>query len=276
LSSGSGGNCKPNFTGPPPGSCVVTIQAPTGTVAYRFDLFDKAGGSRLATGSPTFTMPATGLTAQLSGIAVFVTLFPPPNLTIGTSLAAAWGVDVRDATGAIIFGPAPFFQSFTVCDSDTSGHTSLQDTTVGGPNSGPAQCVNVVSTSTTMNLNYDGAAIPPITITASGGTLQAGGFSRVIYAEPRIVLAGTVAGPPNDSALTFTGAPQTKSFTATQTGHTGPFGFTHACGSGANAIVAIATTDNITFNVTALKSGNCSATIAGLQTSVEVVHFHVP
>jgi|GEM_PF-6562056 len=275
LTSGSGGNCHSDFTTPPPlGLCVVTIQAATGTVVYQFDVFDKAGGLRLATASPTFTMPATGLHAELNGIAASVDLFTPPNLTSGVSSADGFGVGVRDPTGANIFGT--YFQPFNLCNSDTSGHTSLQDDTAGNPKSGPVQCVLVVSSSTLMILNYDGVPIPPITITASGGTLPAGGFSRTIYAEPRIVLSGTVAGPPNYSDLTFSGSPQTKSFTATQTGHSGPFGFTATCGTGANAIVTVATADHITFDVTALKSGNCNGTIAGLQTSVESIHFHVP
>ncbi|HWT04500.1 MAG TPA: hypothetical protein VN224_01985 [Xanthomonadales bacterium] len=276
LSSAAGGNCKMDFSGPPPGKCVVTIQAPTGTVVYQFDLFDKAGGSRLATGNSTFTMPATGLTAQLSGIAAFVTLFTPANMTYGVSMNEGFGIDVRDATTAIIFGPAPFSQPFTLCDSDTSGHTSLHGGIPGTPDTGPVQCLVVAGTSTVMALNYDGAQIPPITITASGGSLPAGGFSRTIYAEPRIVLTGMVALPFNQSQLTFSGSPQTKSFTATQPGHTGPFGFTHQCGSGTDAIVSVATTDHITFDVTALKSGTCAATIGGLQTSVEFIHFFVP
>jgi hypothetical protein len=255
----------------PIGRCVVTIQAPTGTVVYRFDLFDKTGGLRLATAGPTFTMPATGLHAQLSGIPAAVDLFTPANLTSGETLSDNIGTNARDASGAIISGT--YFQPFNVCSSDTSGHTTIRDDTTGGPIVPPAQCVLIVSPSSAIAFSYDGAQIPPITFTASGGTLPAGGFSRTIYAEPRIILAGTVKQPFSVSDLTFTGPGQTKSFTASQTGHTGPFGSTFAC---QNGTVSVATADHVTFDVTALKSGTCSGTISGLQTSVEFIHFHVP
>jgi hypothetical protein len=273
LSSASGGNCKTDIRELPPGHCVVTIQAPTGIVAYQFDLFDKVGGSRLATLNTTFTMPATGLTAQLKGIPAFVTIFPPPNLTYGVRTTAGVGFDVRDATAALIFGPAPFSVPFTLCDSDTSGHTSLSVGIAGSPAS---RCVDVADISAVVSLNYDGAQIPPFTITASGSTLVAGGSSSSVYPEPPIVLSGTVAGESNRSDLTFTSSPQTKSFTVTQTGHTGPFRSTFGCGSGPTATVTVATTDNITFDVTAQHSGQCSGTITGLQTSQEAIVFHVP
>lgn len=273
LSSASGGNCKRDFNELPPGHCVVTIQAPTGIVAYQFDLFDKAGGSRLATLNPTFTMPATGLTAQLKGIPAFVTIFTPPDLTYGVRTSASVGFDVRDATAAIIFGPAPFSVPFTLCDSDTSGHTSLS---VGSPGSPASRCVDVGDIAATVSLDYDGAQIPPFTITASGSTLLGGGSSSSVYPEPPFVLSGTVGGEGNRSVLTFTSSPQTKSFTVTQTGHTGPFGSTFGCGSGATATATVATTDNITFDVTAQHSGTCVGTITGLRSSYETIEFHVP
>jgi hypothetical protein len=273
LSTAAGGNCQtPAFT-VPIGSCVVTIQAPTGTVVYQFDLFDKSGALRLSTANPTFTMPGTGLQARMQGIVASVLLFPPPFLTYGQPNTAGFGASAQDASSAVIFGDAPYWQPYTLCDSDTTGHTTLAAGESGTPGSGPVRCVLIPDPSTVMSLNYDGAQIPPITITASGAGLPAGGISRTIYAEPRIVLSGTVDERFNTSGLTFSGAGQTKSFTATQTGHTGPFGYTPRCGNGA---VTVTTTDNITFNATAVTSGTCTGVVAGLQGSIETIVFNVP
>jgi hypothetical protein len=274
LSTAAGGNCQtPPFTTPPIGFCVVTIQAPTGTVVYQFDLFDKSGALRLSTANPTFTMPATGLHAQMQAIVASVLLLPPAFLTYGQAATVDTGATAQDASGALIFGTTPYWQPYTLCDSDTSGHTTLAAGEPGTPGSGPVRCVAIPSHSTSASLNYDGAQIPPITITASGAALPAGGISRTIYPEPRIVLSGTVDERFNTSGLTFSGPGQTKSFTATQTGHTGPFRYDDLC---RNEAVAVTTKDFITFTVIAQASGSCTGVITGLQDSIETVVYTVP
>ena len=274
LSTAAGGNCQtPPFTTPPIGFCVVTIQAPTGTVVYQFDLFDKSGALQLSTANPTFTMPATGLHTQMQAIVASVLLLPPAFLTYGQAATVDTGATAQDASGALIFGAAPYWQPYTLCDSDTSGHTTLAAGEPGTPGSGPVRCVAVRSPSTSISLNYDGAQIPPITITASGAALPAGGISRRIYPEPRIVLSGTVDEQSNRSGLTFSGPGQTKSFTATQTGHTGPFGYDDLCRNGE---VAVTTKDFITFTVIAQASGSCTGIITGLDGSTETVVYTVP
>jgi hypothetical protein len=274
LSTAAGGNCQTPARTVPIGSCVVTIQAPTGTVVYQFDLFDKSGALRLASANPTFTMPATGLQAQMKGIVASVVFFvPPPILTYGEPNRLDLKVVASDASRQLIFGDAPYWQPYTLCDSDTSGHSSLEAGEPGSPGSGPVRCVLIPDPSTVTNLNYDGAPIPPITITASGAALPAGGIGRTILVEPRIVLSGTVDNGFNTSALTFTGPGQTKSFTATQTGHTGPFGYENRCG---NEAVAVTTTDSITFKIIALTSGTCTGIVSGLDGSIETIVFNVP
>jgi hypothetical protein len=274
----SNSGCSVGFN-PPLTQCVVTIQAPTGTVVYQFDLFDKAG-LRLSSANPTFAMPGTGLQAQMKGIVTFVGIESPIDLTYGTSYDGQVSVLAYDASGSWIGGSVPYFQPFTVCDSDTSGHTTLVDAT--DRNHPVAKlCVSITDpdTGAYVNLRYDGSSMPPFTLTAAGGTLPPGGIVTTVYPEPRIVLAGTVAGSLHQSTLTFTARPQTKSFTASQPGHSGPFGFSldpTTCGSGASAKVTVATADHITFDVTALNSGTCYGTVRGLGTSTEIVYFQVP
>ena len=279
LSAAAGGNCKAPGLTVPVGYCVVTIQAPTGTVVYQFDLFDKSGALRLATANPTFRMPATGLQAQMQGIVASVLVFTPPYLTYGQPntygppYPNGFGAFGLDASGAIIFGEAAYWEPYTLCDSDTSGHTTLEAGAPGAPGSGAVRCVIVPSASTVLKLNYDGAQIPPITITASGAGLPAAGISRTIDAEPPIVLSGTVDEGFNTSGLTFSGPGQTKSFTATQTGHTGPFDYENRCG---NEAVAVTTTDSVTFKIIALTRGTCTGVLTGLQGTIETIVYNVP
>ena len=279
LSSGAGGTCQSPTVAVPAYNCTVTIQAPTGKVVYQFDLFDKSGVLRLGTAHPTFTMPSTGLHADMQGIVASVRLFTPPYLTYGQpgtyselspSGFAALG---QDAVGAIIGGDIPYWEPYTLCDSDTSGHTTLAASAPGAPGSGPVRCVTVPGPSTGVKLTYDGAPIPPITITASGASLPAGGMSWAIDAEPRIVLSGTVDEGSNTSSLTFSGPGQTKSFTASQPGHSGPFDLDNRCG---NEAVAITTTDFITFKIFAQTSGTCTSVITGLKGTTETIVFKVP
>ena len=86
-------------------------------------------------------------------------------------------------------------------------------------------------------------------------------------------MSGTVDRGFNKSGLTFSGPGQTKSFTVTQPGHTGPFIYTDLCRSGE---VAVTTKDFITFTVTAQARGGCTSLITGLQGSTETVIYTVP
>jgi len=273
-----GGVCRIGFPVPVP-VCVVTIQAPTGTVVYQFDLFDK-NGARLSTANPTFTMPANGLTAQMIGIVGYVLIFSPAVLTYGQPSNDLFGVLAGDSSGARILEAAatPFFQPFTLCNSDTSGNTALVSNS-SQSHGAAANCVVFANTGEdAARLIYDGTPIAPFTLVATGASIPPGGTVAAVDVEPRIVLSGTAADHTNQSTLTFTAAPQTKPFTASQAGHSGPFGFSldGACGTGANAIVTVATTDHVTFNATALKSGTCLGRVTGLGKSIELLTFNVP
>ena len=125
LSTAQGGNCTVTPAGE---TCTVTIPAPTGTVVYQFDLLDQ-NNNVLATNTVTFTIGAgsnPALAAQLDGVVATVTVIAP-HLQPGTAFSGPITVNAYDASGALITGPAPFANSFTLTDSDGSTHTSLTD-----------------------------------------------------------------------------------------------------------------------------------------------------
>jgi hypothetical protein len=155
--STSNGNCTVTSSGE---TCTVTIPAPTGTVVYQFDLFD-ISGNLLATNTVTLTVqPGTIqiVQAQLKGV-VHNVVITAPALTFGTAFSGPITVQAFDASGALINGSAPYANSFTVTDSDASGHTSL---TV---NATTNVIVTVTSPNDVVILNYDGQGTKSFTFT---------------------------------------------------------------------------------------------------------------
>ncbi len=272
LTTAPGGNCT---TSPSGETCTVTIPAPTGQVTYRFDVFDIAN-NELSTNTLTYTIAAgsaPNLQAQLNGIVSTVTV-TAPTLNAGTSFSGPISVQAFDASGALIVGPAPYNNPFTLTDNDASGATSLTD---GGTT---GLVVTVGSPNDVVILNFDGQDIDPFTISATvpGKPVATAGTVNIAHSPV------TFPGTPNDTQRTtdpnynqptvaLTAIPQTAQFTAAQAGWSdhGTHGFTVAldpvtCGSGAGAVVfvtPVAGTNNRTFNVTSQNVGVCRGTVTG-------------
>jgi hypothetical protein len=272
LSTAPGGNCQ---TSPSGETCTVTIPAPTGQVAYQFDLLD-ASQHKLATNTLTFTIAAgsaPNLQAVLDGIVASVVV-STPTLTAGQSFSGPITVQAFDASGALIVGNAPYANPFTLTDNDSTGATLL---TNGGTT---ALAVTVGSPNDVVILNFDGEDVDPFTVsdTIPGAAAQTAGTVQVTHAP--VTFPGTPkdtnsASDPNfnQPTVTFTSTPSTKQFTAAQVGWSdhGTHGFTVAldpvtCGNGASAVVTVAaapSTNNRTFNVTSQKPGLCKGTVTG-------------
>ncbi|GAC1583750.1 MAG: hypothetical protein NVS3B7_19130 [Candidatus Elarobacter sp.] len=167
LATTPGGNCA---AGPGGTTCTVTVPAPAGQVTYRFDLFD-ASNNKLATLTQTYAIaPGTtsNLQAVLRGIAVSVVI-SVPSIRFGTAFSGPLGVAAYDASGALIVGSAPYASSFTLTESDTSGHTSLTVNATTGVTA------VVTGPNDVVIFNFDGQRNASFTITASGGSLPPGG-----------------------------------------------------------------------------------------------------
>ncbi len=260
LSTGTGGNCT---VGPNGETCTVAIPTPSGTVVYQFDLLD-VSGHVLATNTVTLQIAAgsnPSVQAQLDGVVATVTV-TAPNLQPGTSFSGPVTVNAYDASGALIFGSAPFANPFTLTDTDGSSHTSLTDggttgktITDGGPN-------DVVI------LNYDGTYVPSFTITATvnGQTTTSGTVT---------VLNAPVTATPN--TLTFvSSAGPSQNFTASQPGYNGTFSATSA---DATIATVSPTSGSGTFTVTPHAAGSITITVTGgggLTTTVTVNVQGVP
>ncbi|MDP9105437.1 MAG: hypothetical protein M3N49_05845 [Candidatus Eremiobacteraeota bacterium] len=272
LTTGPGGNCTASPSGE---TCTVTIPAPTGQVTYQFDVFDIAN-NELSTNTLTYIIAAgssPNLQAQLNGIVSTVTV-TAPTLAAGTSFSGPITVQAFDASGALIVGPAPYNNPFTLTDNDATGATSLTD---GGTT---ALVVTVAGPNDVVILNFDGEDIDPFTISATvpGKAAATAGTVNVTHSPV------TFPGTPNDTQRTtdpnynqptvaLTAIPQTAQFTAAQVGWSdhGTHGFTVAldpvtCGTGPAAVVTVAPaagTNNRTFNVTSQNPGVCKGTVTG-------------
>jgi len=272
LTTAPGGNCTTSANGE---TCTVTIPAPTGQVTYQFDVFDIAN-NKLSTNTLTYTIAAgssPNLQAQLNGIVSTVTV-TAPTLTAGTSFSGPIAVQAFDASGALIVGPAPYNNPFTLTDNDASGATSLTD---GGTT---GLVVTVGTPNDVVILNFDGEDIDPFTISATvpGKASATAGTVNITHSPV------TFPGTPNDTQRTtdpnynqptvaLTAIPQTAQFTAAQVGWSdhGTHGFTVAldpvtCGTGPAAVVTVAPaagTNNRTFNVTSQNPGVCKGTVTG-------------
>lgn len=164
LSTAGGGNCTVTTAGE---TCTVPLPVPTGSVQYLLQVKD-AASHVLSRNTVTFTvLPGVAnqtFTAVLDGVVASVTV-QVPAVHAGTAFSGPITVNAFDASGAGIAGAAPYANTFTLTDSDTTGHTSL---TVNGVT---ATTVTVTSPNDVVLLNYDGAPDPPFTVTA---TIQPG------------------------------------------------------------------------------------------------------
>ena len=267
LSTATGGNCT---TSPSGETCTVTILAPPGQVTYRFDVLD-ASNNVLATITATYTItPGTtpNLSAAVKGVVASVVV-TAPTLNAGTPFNGSITVQAFDAGGTLIVGSAPYSNPFTITDNDPTGATAISDGTMTGPT------ITVGAPSDVVNLSYTGTADDPFTLTV---TLPGKPPTTVNVqtTNQAVALSGTTndtlkPSDPNynQPTLFFTTIPSTKQFSASQPG----WGFPgHAfavaldpatCGSGASAVVTVASVDSATFSVTSKNAGICKGTVIG-------------
>lgn len=243
--------------GVPPGSDTFTLTA-----------YDEpnATGNLIATASPTYTIAsgqANNENVTLNGVPAAVSLVAP-NATAGTAFRgpASISVTVEDGDGNTILGT--YATPVSITDSDTSGASSI--TTSGSDNPQPGE---LLSSSDTATLGYNGLAIAPVTIAARAKTastaasfapalqpitittpdLQNPGFAGVdLYATSGTGSTGTFSA----SEIGWTNAPYNQSFAATTA-------------SGCNNVATVAPASGTSFTATvagAPTPGTCALTLA--------------
>jgi hypothetical protein len=143
--------------------------------------------------------------------------------------------------------------------------------------------VTVSSNSDVVRVCYDGAAISSFSLTVSGNGATGGGGGTVL--QP-IVFSGTTndtnsGTDPNFNAptLTFVSAGSaSQNFGVSEVGYGGTFTTVldpATCGSGASAIVTLATSDHLTWAVTPKNVGLCKATVSDTLGQSKVLWFSV-
>jgi hypothetical protein len=222
LTIGVTPSTNPNCTGPSlgPYSCTIGIQLLSGRYVATISTYDAVscsgtsctipGSAHLLSTAKNVPVTMTGgavnnLDFTLSGVVASLTVSGLPSGTQGTAFASpqAFAVTAKDAGGYTIVGA--YQNVVTLSDSDTSGATSI--TTSGSDSPPPGQ---LIGSSDTAVLNYNGDALSPATIsaTASGATQGTGTFSPAAPPAPTLVkssVALLAAGASNVSiALTGT------------------------------------------------------------------------
>lgn len=160
---------SPGCVAAPQGTqCSVNTSAPVGVDTILVELFGQlnAGGPTLSQGVATATIvagAANTIPIALNGVVAKVVLAlanrTPPQ---GAATTIALTVTMLDASGATIIGD-PFVSPVTLTDSDTSGATSINRTTL----TSPADAVG-------LTVSYNGAAIGPVTFGATVSGVPAG------------------------------------------------------------------------------------------------------
>ncbi len=164
--------------------CTVTATAPVGTDTIFVELFGapNAGGTPLSQGSTTTAVVANGantIALTLNGVVAKVVIaLANSTPQQGTASTIPLTVTMLDAAGAAIVGD-PFLNPVTLTDSDTSGATSLNRTTITSP-----------ADATGLTLSYNGAAIGEITIGATSSGVTPGNVTTA-------TLTPKSGGPPS-------------------------------------------------------------------------------
>jgi streptogramin lyase len=165
--------------------CTITVNLAAGEYRATFKTYDEApiggaipvGAKLLSTArNVTFKIlrDATnqiGLTVAGVPTSVFVCCFPDGN--VGTAFGpTSFVVTPKDADGNIIVGT--YAAPITLSDSDSSGATTI--VTVGNDHPPAGE---LLSSSDLATISYTGAAIAPVTIYASDGTVTGSGVFAV-------------------------------------------------------------------------------------------------
>ena len=170
----------PRCTGTPL-VCTIAIALAPGAYTAAVATYDQApvggaipaGADRLsiALDVPFTVTPqhANDLDVTLDGVPASIAVGPLPNGTVGAGFASprAFAVQVKDAGGYTIVGT--YSTPITVTDGDVSGDTSIA---TSGSDHPPAH--ELLSSSDTATLAYNGKAISGVTIGAAAGSITGG------------------------------------------------------------------------------------------------------
>jgi hypothetical protein len=266
LSSGAGGVCTADTTGTSGLNCTVTIPAPPGQVNYTFAVFD-ANAKQLANDTVTETVGNTAptFTVTLNSIVASLTI-TPPNIAVGQRSSGPLTITYYDASGAQIVG-STFANTVTITDTDASSPPHSQLILNSGT---PGSSVTVTSVSDQVAMTYDGANVTTILTYQIAGSSNPPGSVTIAPITFTNATIDTIATDVNYGAPTihFYGSP-TVSFTASEPGWSDAgHSFSYAldpttCFVSGTPVVSIATTDNLTFSVTALANALCKLTVTG-------------
>uniref|UniRef100_E6Q3D5 Uncharacterized protein n=1 Tax=mine drainage metagenome TaxID=410659 RepID=E6Q3D5_9ZZZZ len=149
--------------------CSGTVSAPVGSDTFTVNLYDAAngGGHLLSTGTLTQSIvidQANNVNLTFNGVVASLHIaLASPTIVPGSAGSVGVNVSALDADGNTIVGPGTYVNaagspvSITLSDSDTSGNSTLSQTSVTQPTSG-------------ITLGYTAAfsANPTITASASG------------------------------------------------------------------------------------------------------------
>lgn len=201
---------SPDCTGDGTITCSIPVAVPPGTDAFGLQLFAYTGegGSVLGSVAPTAATERTITAGQNNVLLPLVVGGVPANVTIstltllraGTPASNAMTVVATDAAGNVIVGSDPYANPIVLTDSDTSGATSLSQTTLTSP-------------ATPVLFSYNGGALsgpPTISGTVSGG-----------YVTPASIqyLAGNVAMTCSAGCSGLTNGPQPYPLTISESGY---------------------------------------------------------
>jgi hypothetical protein len=153
-------------------SCSAEVNAPVGSDTFAVNLYSgqNAGGSLLSTGALTQTIvagQANSVNVTFNGVVATLALtLSALSLNVGSSTGVTVTVEAEDASGNTIVGPGTYVNAagnpltLTLADSDTTGATTLSQTSLTAP------------PSSAITLTYNGNAIadPRITLSATGLT----------------------------------------------------------------------------------------------------------
>jgi streptogramin lyase len=170
-----------NRPSPPASTTSMTIDAPVGTDTFTFGAFDQFNGSGSLLGVTTVTQQivagqANVITATLNGVIDHIVLaLPNPTPTAGTAVGQTLSVMAFDADNNVIVGPGGYDRTITLSDSDGSGVTSLNHTTVTGPGA------------PTVTMSYNGGNVWSATFDATAMGIAPGKITTATFQpKPKI------------------------------------------------------------------------------------------
>lgn len=265
LSPGST-NCTANANGTR--SCNIAVTSPNGSDNFQLTLYDHAPvggaptGNALATGGAIQTIniaTTNSVPITLNGVPASVVLtLNPTYFTRGATQSSQMSVVVKDASGNIITSPGSYSVPITLTNSDTSGSTTLSQSTILAPSTA------------TVTVSYNGGT-PSGASAAFGAT--GSGITGVTNAQLAFISPSPIIPSPTNVAFLGVGPTNTRTITVSEANYTGNF---TAATTSCNGIVSLtsSTTALSSFTFQSIGVGSCAYTI-GDGTNVQTVPFSV-